>query len=729
MMADSRPIHGRPLLGLAAAAILAACTATDPGAVPAHRPDPGFRLFYDLALNPERAELRQGRTLAISPSSRAGSKYALGGWRTGWVPSTQGAPSGDAGSLLVPVDADGATSVTVRGRVREGSWLALYMDGEKVLGASTRAGTSSTHTFASRLERGEHLLAYKAPGGLEIEWVYVTPLPASPPQDAPPDPCTMTTVLGGGSQLVSIPAGWTLGHALEVPPGTRLRATVKGRRKQSTSIVLWRDGAGPVDLGTFGARPAGTAIDVDLGAFSGQVVRLDLVAGTGGASLVDPRIVVQADAPRPARTRPRNVILYLVDTLRADRLRAYEPGTRVRTPALERFVERAAVFERSLSQSNWTKPSVATLLSSLLPWQHGAITRTAVLPGSIPLLQEHLQGRGYFTAGFVTNSFVSERFGFKRGWDEWSHSRLTGRSRAALVADEVLGWLDERPAFQPFFLYVHTTDPHSPYAPPRDVFELYDADPYDGAVSFARDPLLLDTIRKGGLPLDERDRLRLEALYDGEVTYHDEHFGRIVEGLAARGLADETLVVLVADHGEELFDHGSVGHGHTAWQELVHVPIIVRWPGVTEAPVRIGDPAGLVDVAPTILDILGIPVPGGMRGRSLAPLLLGEPSTAPRGAVCGIKDTWRCLVAGRYKLLEHATSRHATTAMLFDLEADPDELVDVAPLMPLTLRTLRGLLGLAIHEAGPSHPQHEAPEAVIDTETSMQLRALGYIGD
>ncbi len=716
---------GKTRLLLLAAVVLASCTTADAPRSPAPGPDAGFRLHYLLALHPERAELRQGRTLVIAPGTRAGAKYTLGGWRTGL--SGAGVIDGDSGSLLVPVDADGETVLSIRCRVRDGTWLALYLDGEKAHGARVRAGELSTHTIEAPLVRGEHVLTFRAQGGVEIEWVRVAPSSEGPSTDAPPDPAAMTSIIAGGARLLTIPAGWTLGHAFEVPAGARFRATLVGRRRHVTSLVAHGDESTPLRLGSFRASPSGTSIDVDLGALAGRVVRLDLGSDGAGAGLADPRIVVTGDPAWKAHDHPRNVILYLVDTLRADKLGAYNPRTRVRTPGLDRFVQRAAVFERSSAHSNWTKPSVATLLSSLLPWQHGALTRTAVVPGSVPLLQEHLQDAGFYTAGFVTNSFVSNSFGFERGWDEWVHSRETGRSRGALVADDVLGWLDERPAFQPFFLYVHTTDPHSPYAPPQELLELYDAEPYAGPVSFGRDPLLIDTIRRRGLPLDERDRTRLEALYDGEVTYHDEQFGRIMDGLAERGLDGQTLVIFVSDHGEEFFDHGSVGHGQTLWQELLHVPFIVRWPGVTEGPERIGAPAGLVDVAPSILDILGLAVPQDMKGRSLAPLLLGGPATAPRCTVCATKDSWRCVIAGRYKLLEHATSRHATTPMLFDLEADPHEKVDLARLMPLTLRTLRGLLGLSIAEAGP--PGQDAPRAVVDSETSMHLRALGYVSD
>jgi len=683
-------------------------------------------MYYHLARHPERAELRQGRSLVIAPGTPAGAKYTLGGWRTAIAPSADGTGviEGDSGSLLVPVDADGETRVAMRCRALDGAWLALYLDGEKVHGARVRSGEMATHAFEATMTRGEHVVTVRAQGGVEVEWLVAGPAAETPDPDSP-DPRTVVGALPGGS--FTIPAGWTLGHAFEVPEQARLRATLVGSRRSSTVIRAFRDDGPPVDLGSHAASPGGTAVDIDLGTLAGRVARIDLSPTGADVQVAEPRIVVPGVPAWRSHEHPRNVILFLVDTQRADRLRAYDPGTRVRSPGLDGFVQRAAVFESSYTHANWTKPSVATLLSSLLPWQHGAITRTAIVPGSIPLLQELLQDHGYYTAGFVTNSFISRSFGFERGWDEWVHSSDTGRSRGALVADDVLGWLDVRPAFQPFFLYVHTTDPHSPYAPPQEILDLYDAEPYEGVVSFARDPLLIDSIRRRGLVLEQRDRSRLEALYEGEVTYHDEQFARIMEGLAERGLDRETLVVFVADHGEELFDHGSVGHGQSLWEEILHVPLVVRWPGVTEAPERISEPAGLVDVAPTILDVLGLPVPGAMRGHSLVPLLLGRPTTAPRTVVCSSKDSWRCLVAGRYKLMEHGTARHATTPQLYDLAADPGESTDLAPLMPLTLRTLRGLLGLAIQETGPSPHVQDVSHAVIDPSTSMQLKALGYV--
>ena len=303
---------------------------------------------------------------------------------------------------------------------------------------------------------------------------------------------------------------------------------------------------------------------------------------------------------------------------------------------------------------------------------------------------------------------------------------LSGGQRQVVAAD-VIGWLDARPQDQPFFLYVHTVDPHVPYMPPADMLALYDPDPYEGPVDFNRDRELLEHVKSGSQALTERDRVRLEALYDGEITYHDAHFGSIIEALERRGVADETIVIFTADHGEEFWDHGSVGHGHSVYEELINVPLIVRIPGVTDGGVRLEDSVGLVDVLPTIYDAMGRDIPDDLSGESFLPLLLGETADAPRVAVTGFMEGWRAVNVGRLKLIQRTERR----VMLHDLVEDPDEVTDVASERPIAVRYARGLLGL--HLAGTERPSRRRAairqqRIEIDAETQAQLEALGYVG-
>ena len=700
-------------------------------ATPAHE-----RMHFDLARHVARAELAEGDALLVDFGTPGAAKYTLGGWRTrtdgshtfGEVSTTL--IEGVTGEVILPVAEAGPHVLRLRARAFGDGRLTVYLDGDTVHHDRLPTdGSFDTVTVAlDALEPGEHALQLRVPergrddgfrAGIALDWMRLSPGAAPAESDdegaAPDDP---PPVLAAGDAL-QLPAGLRLGYAMVVPEGARLRGVAQGG---ALTLRAARDGAEPVDLG----RHEGE-LDVDLGPLAGQLVRLELGA-RADLDLARPRVVTLADAaPALAAAPPaRNVLVYLVDTVRADKLSPWNPDTRVRTPGLDRWVREAAVFEHGWAQENWTKPSVATLLSGLLPWQHTATGGEAVLPRAVEMMSETLREAGFHTGAFVCNGYVSDKFGFEQGWTTWrNYIREGRRSAARFVAADVLEWLDARPEDRPFFLYVHTIDPHVPYIPPDELIEEYDPGPYDGPVDFRRDRELLEKIKAGTLRVNARDRQRLEALYDGEITYHDTHFASILDGLARRGLAEETLVVFTADHGEEFFDHESVGHGHTLYEELLHVPLVMRVPGLTDGSARVPGAVGLVDVAPTAYDALGLDAdarPEGLPGRSLLPLLRGETSDAPRARIAGFMEGWRAVVVGRWKLIQRTHRRW----MLHDLAEDPGEERDLAAERPLAVRWLRGMLGLA--QAGHTMPRAEAETTEIDPETDAQLRALGYVG-
>jgi arylsulfatase A-like enzyme len=344
------------------------------------------------------------------------------------------------------------------------------------------------------------------------------------------------------------------------------------------------------------------------------------------------------------------------------------------------------------------------------------------------MLPELLGERGFYTGSFIANGYVSDRFGFRQGWDTYrNYIREGRRTPAQYVSSDVIAWLDERPQDRPFFLYVHMIDPHVPYRPPSEFLAMYDPAPYRGPISFDGDPTLLENVKSGRIRLQPRDRERLEALYDGEISYHDVHFNALLDALARRDLLEDTVIVFTADHGEEFWDHGSVGHGHNVYQELLHIPMIVHAPGLEAA--RIEDPVGLVDVVPTVLDALHEPVPENLSGQSMLPLLAAEDAVAPRYSVSGFMDGWRTILIGRYKLVHRTASRFA----LYDLDNDPNEDTDVARDRPIATRLARGMLGMMLARSSDPivrarEPVRHRPEATqVDPELEEQLRALGYV--
>jgi choline-sulfatase len=209
---------------------------------------------------------------------------------------------------------------------------------------------------------------------------------------------------------------------------------------------------------------------------------------------------------------------------------------------------------------------------------------------------------------------------------------------------------------------------------------------------------------------------------------------RIIEGLTRRGLNDNTMVIVTADHGEEFWDHGSVGHGHSVYEELLHIPMFVRLPGVTHGATRVPDAVGLVDVLPTVLEALGQPIPEDLAGHSFLRTLTGEGQDAPRVAVSGFMEGWRTCAVGRLKFIQRTAERE----ILYNLSADPHEQTDIADSHPIAVRYMRGLLGLALAASDTDSTQrvatarrpvvHTQETTTIDAETESQLRALGYVG-
>lgn len=683
------------------------------------------QVVYDLVAHPERARLRHGDALVLDFGADAGAQYTLGGWRTR-TSATHRFGDTDAlllegviGEVLLPAESDRASTLFVRARTfGSGGRLTVYLGEDAVkharLPTDGAFGVVQIDLPEGALQPGENVLQFRVPAvgrddgvraGLAIDGIRVGRADGGEPSvdsfSAPPRTA---------SGALRLPAGWSLAWPFERPPGARLELETTG----TVRVIARMDGARPQNLGrhtgeTFVELPPGEFMEVELRAEEDAVLQAARITTPGEST------------PRAQTGPPRNVVIFLVDTVRADKLRPFNPETRVRTPGLDAWASRASVFTQTRTQENWTKPSVATLLTGLYPWQHTATSDAAVLPDSAQMLSERLGAAGFHTGAFICNGYVSDAFGFRQGWRSWrNYIREGRRTQARFVAADVLEWLDARDTSAPFFLYVHTIDPHVPYIPPPELLAEYDPEPYEGPIDFTRDRGLLEKIKSNRLHPNARDRVHLEALYDGEITYHDTHFASILQGLERRGLMDDTLIAFTADHGEEFFDHDSVGHGHSLFEELLHVPLVLYVPGAP--PARVDEPASLADLVPTVLDALRLPADPELPGRSLLAPMRGERADAPVASVAGFMEGWRALVVGRYKLIQ----RTHRTAMVFDLEADPHEHHDISTERPLLLRYLRGLLGLVL--SGRTDARHRAESTTIDAETEAQLEALGYVG-
>ena len=405
------------------------------------------------------------------------------------------------------------------------------------------------------------------------------------------------------------------------------------------------------------------------------------------------------------RTRKRpNLLFVSIDTLRADHLGTYG-WSRPTSPSLDAFAAKGVVFENAQSSSSWTLASLATLMTSLLPSTHRCEKDSSRLDPSYATLAEILRDAGYDTAIVASHQFLNAGHGLQQGFTRVDTRILQDdySITSPQVTDWGVQWLEDKAAANdgvPWFLWLHYFDPHAPYLAHEGVSENFGT----------------------SQPID---------LYDGEIAFTDRHLGRLFETFERLGFADDTVVVVVADHGEEFGEHGHNGHGYDLHEEVVHVPLVFRVPGL--AARRVPDLVPTVDVFPTLLELCGARAPNEIEGRTLMPLLRGEPD-APREA-CS-EDRWMfgsdiaCLRRGDWKYIDSKRLEDGQRQMLFDHSADRSEKDDQLAKQPAQATDLRAGLRARIERAralGAGYERH-ATSDLTPSERGV-LKSLGYTGD
>lgn len=393
--------------------------------------------------------------------------------------------------------------------------------------------------------------------------------------------------------------------------------------------------------------------------------------------------------PRPARP---DILLITLDTTRADALGCFG-GNLKTTPNLDRVAGRSHLFERCEASVPQTMPSHTTIFSGLHPFNHGVRKNLAVMVGSdVPLVTEELHRRGYSTGAFVSSFVVDGRFGLARGFEHFDGPDLRPRDgggmerRAAETVRAAVDWIGEQEAH--WFAWVHLFDPHAPYDPPEPFASRFPDSPYHG-----------------------------------EVAYMDNEVGRLIGALVAQGLFDSTVVVIAGDHGESLGEHGEETHGILLYEATTRVPLLIHMPG-QKAAERHSHPVGLIDIAPTIREMVGIETPGD--GRSLLPVLEGK-NEGLGGRILYIESLEGYLRNGWAPLFALVGSGHkyieAPKPELYDLGADPDESRDL-----LSVRTeLADAFGRRLTEIRPENESFGGETIVLSADEEAALLALGYV--
>jgi arylsulfatase A-like enzyme len=425
-----------------------------------------------------------------------------------------------------------------------------------------------------------------------------------------------------------------------------------------------------------------------------------------------------------------NVILVSIDSLRADHLGSYGYG-RDTSPNIDALAAEGVLFERATAQAPWTLPSHASMLTSLYSRTHQADDPRKRLPGTQPTLASTLRESGHSTHAIVSGTFMWAHFGLAKGFDSYDDSIIQSSHQAnheAITSPEihqrVRGLLDREE--EPFFFFLHYWDVHYDFVPPPPYDTLFDPD-YEGSIDssqFIQNPAIRPE-------MDPRDLQHVIALYDGEVAWVDSWLGKLVNELKERGLYDRTVIVLTSDHGDEFFEHGEKGHQHSLYEELLHVPLIIRIPGLAEGK-RIAERVELIDIMPTLLELTGAPAAPGMQGRSLLPLIRGEPWVARasfaettkgrKNRLESEKSQIWAVYKGEQKLILFDADRYP--AELFDLSKDGGEQRNLSAGEAEMRRALAGDLERWLQRT-PTSPGAAAGE--LDDAMRRQLEALGYL--
>ncbi len=437
-------------------------------------------------------------------------------------------------------------------------------------------------------------------------------------------------------------------------------------------------------------------------------------------------LLVTGCGPELEPIGPHPIILVDIDTLRADHLGVYG-YSRATSPNLDAFAREAIRFEWAISQAPNTPPSQASILTSLYPSTHGMIDDDDRIADEVTTLAEVLQEHGFLTAGFIDGGYLSQHFGFNQGFSLYHDNDGAGLRR---LAGKLSNWLREHHR-ETFLLWLHTYDVHTPYSPPepfRSAFLSGLAPPTPGfqpTVAKMEEIRLAAWERPNLLPPNDIDYAR--ACYDGAIRYVDDWFGKFLAELRELGLLERATIVFFSDHGEEFQEHGGVLH-EKLYATVTRIPLLIRLPG-GRRPQTIPQVVESIDLMPTLLELVGAPLPPGLQGKSLLPLLQQDPqATAASGRFVAISEFpffggWLTLTAEQYRLHHFQNDDHYE---LYDFRADPKESTNLLAEHPEEVQRLAQGLDLwraKIAQKGA----YQSKNTGLPSETLEQLKALGYI--
>ena len=449
-----------------------------------------------------------------------------------------------------------------------------------------------------------------------------------------------------------------------------------------------------------------------------------------------------SESPAPER-RP-NIIVIVIESLRADHCGCYGQK-RATTPTLDGVAREGVTFSQCYASSSWTTPSVGSLMTGLSPIHHGLTSVTGKLPDGISTLSQELKRSGYYTLGVLCNSCADGKMGFDRGFDVYDDFTIladldldlfaagggAGRKEIHNVSvdrqttDLALRHLRKAPQDRPYFLFVFYFDPHFNYIPSGGYATMFDPD-YRGKA----DGNVFGLPDRYTYP-DPRDLEHVRALYDGEVRQTDDEIARLLGAMREKGrLSDKDLLVITSDHGEEFCDHGGLKHGFTLYEEVVRVPLVMRWPGRLPAGKKVSALVEHRDLPGTLVAAAGGKAPEGMSRLDLVRLARGDAAGGHDfvGMHTSLQDTVVGIRTSRWSVLVNTTNRKGEA---FDLQADPRQARPLDPAKEAEPKRLLGLLEKWVGDEARLGEKLAGAQAgkgeKLSEEHIQLLKALGYM--
>jgi len=435
--------------------------------------------------------------------------------------------------------------------------------------------------------------------------------------------------------------------------------------------------------------------------------------------------------------RPWSVVLVTVDTLRPDRLGCYG-GTGARTPCADRLAREGCLFTSSFCSIPITLPSHTSILTGLYPRYHEVLSHGFTLDPAFTTLPEILTDHGYQTAAFISSHVLDNKYGISQGFDlYWQRYRFVPPKMAKeillaeakdVLTEAVIQW-SEIDLDEPFFLWLHWFHPHKPYEPPPPWRTLHDPNPES---ELKADVKTLEQVWKGELEIDAEERDRIRMLYDGEVAFSDQQLAAVLEHLEEMGRLDRTIVVFTADHGEVLYEHERYfGHDIMLYDPSLQVPLLIWAPGLVPGGALSETTVRNIDIMPTLLDLLGIPLGDvEIEGRSFAAALQGEtlPDVPVFAELFPPREDWKseprhAVRYGPWKLI--TIDGRETEPELYHLDTDPGETENIALADSAKAAELLALLRLWMEK----NPQVTDRFPDLSADEIENLRSLGYITD